>query len=141
MQKLSNLSKIANHFSICPLSRKVLRVCGKDAVALVQGLTTNDIFLLNKKKLANGSSNQFLHPSLFTLLLSVEGRVLFDTIVHRCDGEALPSLYLEADNDEIDTLVQHVKRYKMRKKVLQFLPSSNQQNYLSKVLNNGIVQI
>ena len=116
MNRLRSLSRISQQLFICPLSKKVLRLSGKDSVALLQGLTTNDMLLLNERKAGTGSSKQFHFPSLFTLLLSVEGRVLFDTIIHRGDEETIGILYLEADQNEIETLFQHLKKYKMRKK-------------------------
>ena len=62
-------------FKVAPLAdRGVVRVSGADAAKLLQGLITADLDLLDKQ------------PSIFSGLLTPQGKILFDFLVSRIEG-------------------------------------------------------
>ena len=82
-------------------SRGVLRIEGRDARKLLQGLVTSDVTLLDA-------------APQYTCFLSAQGRVLHDAfLVSGPDGSVLLDSELSAQAE----LTAHLKRYKLRSKV------------------------
>ncbi|XP_060085232.1 putative transferase CAF17 homolog, mitochondrial [Ylistrum balloti] len=88
-------------------SRGVVRLKGTDTVPFLQGLVTNDVAVVGDKT-----------PSLYTLMLNVQGRVLYDLLMfHATDVTGKSFLLLECDTNVTEDLLKLIKRYKIRKKV------------------------
>lgn len=88
--------------SIAPLpDRGVVRVAGPDAHALLQGLVTQDLDLLQSQ------------PAAFTALLSPQGKILFDFFVVRHGDHLL----LDAAREKIPDLIKRLTLYRLRAKV------------------------
>lgn len=103
---------------VIPLkSRSLIRLRGSEGQGrdLLQGLITNDIAHLEQK------------PSIFTLLLNHQGRVLFDAVVSLSPEEKSPgggdskaeepSILIECDTPFRSKLVSHLKLYRLKRKV------------------------
>lgn len=91
-------------YQFTPLeSRSLIRVSGPDSLPFLQGLITNDIQKLKTQ------------PSLYTLFLNQAGRVLFDSIIYK--SSTLNTLLIEADSHVCQTLIRHLKLYRVRRKV------------------------
>ncbi len=82
--------------------RGVVRVAGPDAAAFLQGLLTNDV-----EKLADGAAR-------YAALLSPQGKILFDLIVHRRDAQ---TFLIDAPADKAGELAKRLGFYKLRAKV------------------------
>ncbi|KAL9869952.1 putative transferase CAF17, mitochondrial isoform 2-T2 [Geothlypis trichas] len=94
-----------------PLGRALLGVRGAEAAAFLQGLLTNDVTQL----VAEGDGP----PALYAHALNVQGRCLYDVILyrlHRSTAEE-PHILLECDSSVLDSIQQHLKLYKIRRKV------------------------
>ena len=90
---------------ICYLKdRCTVEISGVDSFTFLQNLITNDMNLLNNTK--NG---------LYTLLLNVQGRFLFDFFI--CNGTKEDSFIIECDNKIVKDLIIELKKYKLRQKV------------------------
>lgn len=83
--------------------RSLVLIKGKEAAEFLQGLITNDINHL-----------QYGAKSMYTMLLNIQGRVLFDTIVYRRDEK---NFMVECDNDKLNQLVRHLRMYRVRRKI------------------------
>ncbi|OWF45531.1 putative transferase CAF17 homolog, mitochondrial [Mizuhopecten yessoensis] len=99
---------IGAKWSVHPLrSRGIIRLKGPDTVPFLQGLVTNDVAVVGGKI-----------PSLYTLMLNVQGRVLYDLLMyHSTDVSGNSVLLLESDANVTSELIKLLKRYKIRKKV------------------------
>ncbi|XP_033114025.1 putative transferase CAF17 homolog, mitochondrial [Anneissia japonica] len=88
--------------------RTLLHVTGPDAKDLLQGLTTNDMQILTENNRA-----------LYTMFLNNQGRILYDVICYRIDPGRCEQVcyFLECDTAASQSLVKHLKMYKLRKKV------------------------
>ncbi|XP_071941494.1 putative transferase CAF17 homolog, mitochondrial [Antedon mediterranea] len=105
----SGISQKADLFSCAKLNgRSLVRVSGRDAKDLLQGLTTNDIELLTDE-----------HRALYTMFLNNQGRILYDVICYWHDpGYCDKDCYiLECDTETSKSLEKHLKMYRLRKKV------------------------
>ena len=78
--------------------RGVAAVTGADALKLLQGILTNDVDLLATR------------PSIAAGLLSPQGKILFDLIVHRSPEGAL----IEVATDKLPAFLQRLTLYKLR---------------------------
>jgi len=85
-------------------SRAIVRLRGADTIPFLQGLVTNDVNILKSED----------RCSLFAFFLNHQGRIVFDTILYKESGD---SLLLECDSDLTQTLVSHLKKFRLRKKV------------------------
>ncbi len=93
---------IAEAISGCILiHRALIRVKGTDKLAFLQGLVSNDMGKLTPKS------------SLFTLLLSPQGRIQFDLIVHQVGDD----WFLEVDADRATALIKRLTLFKLRSDV------------------------
>ncbi|XP_064559841.1 putative transferase CAF17, mitochondrial [Zonotrichia leucophrys gambelii] len=94
-----------------PLGRALLGVRGAEAAAFLQGLLTNDVTQL----VAEGDAP----PALYAHALNVQGRCLYDVILYRLHGSTAeePHILLECDSSVLDSIQQHLKLYKIRRKV------------------------
>ncbi|XP_078583504.1 iron-sulfur cluster assembly factor IBA57, mitochondrial-like isoform X2 [Branchiostoma floridae x Branchiostoma japonicum] len=88
--------------------RSLVRVAGSDTIPFLQGLVTNDVTSLNEENRA-----------LYTMILNVQGRVLYDILMYNLQSnpDSLPSLLLECDHSVVPALIKLLKMYKIRKKV------------------------
>ncbi|XP_055887699.1 putative transferase CAF17 homolog, mitochondrial [Biomphalaria glabrata] len=98
------------HRALCRLeSRGVIRLTGKDTESLLQGLVTNDVYQLQEKS-----------PSaMYTMVLNVQGRVLYDLFLYNVSKDGIDStvLLVDVDRKVKDELINFLKKYRLRKKV------------------------
>ncbi|XP_041264621.1 putative transferase CAF17, mitochondrial isoform X2 [Onychostruthus taczanowskii] len=94
-----------------PLGRALLGVRGAEAAVFLQGLLTNDVTQL----VAEGDAP----TALYAHALNVQGRCLYDVILYRLHGSTAeePHILLECDSSVLDSIQQHLKVYKIRRKV------------------------
>lgn len=83
-------------------NRGFIILSGVETPDFLQALTTNDI--------RRASTSQAVH----TAFLTPQGRVLFDTIVMQIGEDQWG---LEVDLSQIEPLIQHLKKYRLRRKV------------------------
>ncbi|NWI99468.1 CAF17 transferase, partial [Crypturellus undulatus] len=94
-----------------PLGRALLRVRGAEVAPFLQGLLTNDV-----TRLAGGGEAP--PRALYAHALNVQGRCLCDVILYRLHrGAEEPHVLLECDGGAQDAALQHLRRYKLRRKV------------------------
>jgi folate-binding protein YgfZ len=82
--------------------RCILSLTGKDVKTFLQGITTNDI-----DKLQN-------HHAQWTGILSPQGKYLFDFFLYQKDDV----LFLDCNKNEIENLIDTLKKYKLRSDVI-----------------------
>ncbi|CAI5477996.1 unnamed protein product [Closterium sp. Yama58-4] len=123
-------------------SRGVIRFDGRDAINFLQGLLTNDVipFLQQPPPVPSAvpTPNQpaSVHPPIYSALLSPQGRFLFDLFLYRpphadavsslldptgagpdtADPDA-PELLADVDAANLDDLLAHLKKHKLRANV------------------------
>lgn len=99
-----------NQVTRLPL-RSILSVSGADASKFLQGLITNHM----PKVEAGGDG-------MYACFLSSSGRILYDSFVYPRHTDATlcstPEYLLDVDSRVVEDLVAHMKRYKLRKKVV-----------------------
>ena len=83
--------------------RGLIQVQGAEASSFLQGLVTNDV-----QHLEDGAN------SMYTMFLNTQGRILFDSIIHKKQGH---TFILECDISKVQQLVRHLKMYRVRRKV------------------------
>ncbi|KAG1649762.1 putative transferase CAF17, mitochondrial [Nymphon striatum] len=88
-------------------NRKLLIVKGPDSIALLQGLVTNDMRLLEDKTC----------KIMYSFMLTPDGRVLYDLMISSRNTESGPEYLTECDYRVADELVKLLKMYKLRRKV------------------------
>ncbi|CAD8050681.1 unnamed protein product [Paramecium primaurelia] len=102
LKKLSHFVHLEN--------RTILSIKGRDACEILQGITTNDL--------------RQIQQSQSTLFLNTNGRIISEAILHRpqiqqngqwqyCNDE----IWIDIDKDLKSTLVNHIKKFLIRKKV------------------------
>lgn len=84
--------------------RSVIQVNGKDGAKLLQGLVTNDINHLSKEA-----------PSMYSMLLNANGRVLYDLLFFK--GFEENEYLVECEKSIEDDFILLMKKYKLRSKV------------------------
>lgn len=100
---------------VAPLShRRLIFLSGPDTIKFLQGLITNNVHV---------DRNQ----PFFAAFLDSRGRVLWDVFVWVYPGLLAEkehwSCYVEVDGSEVEALIKHLKRHKLRSKVkLELVP-------------------
>lgn len=90
--------------------RSLIRVHGELASDFLQSLITNDIHHLTD---TTGKTNS---TSLYTMFLNKNGRVLYDSIIHK-PNQAENTFLVECDRHIDDELAKHMKIFRVRKKI------------------------
>ncbi|KAM8849307.1 putative transferase CAF17 homolog, mitochondrial [Spinachia spinachia] len=96
-------------FACYPLPhRTVLRVRGEDTRPFLQGIITNDVELLEEAGLT----------ALYSHVLNVQGRTLYDIMLYSLkEDDAGRGVFLECDSKMKESILKHLKMYKLRRKV------------------------
>ncbi len=88
--------------SACILShRGLIKVSGGDRLAFLQGLLTNDVSKISPE------------TAIYALLLSPQGRIHYDMMIHQQGDD----WYIEADADRLPDLVKRLSIFKLRSDV------------------------
>jgi len=85
--------------------RALIRIEGTDTQALLQGLVTQDLELLNQT------------PAVYAMMLNLQGRVLYDVLIYNVSSprSEIQKYLLECDAAVAPDVVSHLKKYKLRK--------------------------
>lgn len=82
--------------------RAIVSLTGGDRAVFLQGITTNNVEKITP------------HSLLYTLLLTPNGRFLYDLFIFEHEGAWL----IDCEKERVDLLIQHLKKYKLRSNVL-----------------------
>lgn len=85
--------------------RAVLEISGPDAVSFLHNLVTNDIAALG------------VGEARFAALLTPQGKILCDFLVHLADAGAAPRLLLDCPKPCVADLSLRLRRYKLRARI------------------------
>ncbi|XP_068427026.1 putative transferase CAF17 homolog, mitochondrial [Clinocottus analis] len=89
--------------------RTLLNIQGQDTGAFLQGIITNDVGLLEEPGLT----------ALYSHMLNVQGRTLYDIMLYSPkEADAGQRVFLECDSTIKDSVLKHLKMYKLRRKVI-----------------------
>ncbi|MCJ8731117.1 hypothetical protein PDJAM_G00195690 [Pangasius djambal] len=90
--------------------RALINIRGQDTHSYLQGLVTNDVRALEQSG----------HAALYTHLLNVQGRTLYDVIIYSLkeSSDDPTSVLLECDSSVLNSITHHLNMYKIRRKVL-----------------------
>ncbi|KAG6543440.1 hypothetical protein Mapa_015110 [Marchantia paleacea] len=119
-------------------SRGVISLDGPDVFKFLQGLVTNDVHRLEGKpesavSTPSPTTPATITPPMYTALLSPQGRFLYDLFLYRptqsverldrsgsgpdTEGNGVPALVADVDTAEVDNIISHLKRHRLRAKV------------------------
>lgn len=98
------------HFTCYSLQhRTLINISGHDTSSFLQGIITNDMGLLSE----DGVKAMYSH------MLNVQGRTLYDIIIYSLkeNPSGLNSVLLECNGCVQESIMKHLKTYKIRRKV------------------------
>ncbi|KAI7810254.1 putative transferase CAF17 homolog, mitochondrial [Triplophysa rosa] len=98
------------HFNCYRLQhRTLINLSGHDTNSFLQGIITNDMGLLEE----DGTKAMYAHT------LNVQGRTLYDIIIYSLkeNPSGLKGVLLECDGSVQESIIKHLKMYKIRRKV------------------------
>ncbi|XP_069013706.1 putative transferase CAF17 homolog, mitochondrial [Embiotoca jacksoni] len=89
--------------------RTLLKIQGRDTSPFLQGIITNDMELLKEPE----------RTAMYSHMLNVQGRTLYDIMLYSLNkAEGGHGVFLECDSMVKDSILRHLKVYKLRRKVI-----------------------
>lgn len=78
--------------------QSLIRVSGKDHIKFLNGILSNEV-----ENLPQGGST-------YSLILTNKGKILFDICLFKINDS---SMYVQANSNQIDSLIKHIEQYRM----------------------------